>query len=130
MADETKDFKASEVIKEVNKAMEEADKAEKKVEKKFSKKSNENPVEVLADAGVKYTGSEAGAQAVVNAFVKKTEVRAEDTQKSEVKEAPKPKKKGKVIAVRKASIIVLDENGKGVTLFGYKNVKVGDTVMY
>ena len=130
MADETKDFKASEVIKEVNKAMEEADKAEKRIEKKVSKKSNENPIEVLADAGIKYTGSESGTQAVVNTCVKKIEVKAEDTQKSEAKEAPRPKKRGKVIAVRKASIIILDENGKGVTLFGYKNVKVGDTVMY
>ena len=130
MVDEVKEFKASEVIKEANKAMEKSDKIEKKVEKKVSKKSNENPVEVLADAGIKYTGSEAGAQAVANAFVKKTEVKTEDIQKPEVKEAPKPKKKGKVIAVRKASIIVLDENGKGVTLFGYKNVKVGDTVVY
>ena len=130
MADEVKEFKASEVIKEANKALEKSDKIEKKVEKKVSKKSNENPIEVLADAGIKYTGSEAGAQAVVNTFVKKIEVKAEDTQNPEVKEAPKPKKKGKVIAVRKASIIVLDENGKGVTLFGYKNVKVGDTVVY
>ena len=130
MADEVKEFKASEVIKEANKAMEKSDKIEKKVEKKVSKKSNENPIEVLADAGIKYTGSEAGAQAVVNTFVKKIEVKAEDTQNPEVKEPPKPKKKGKVIAVRKASIIVLDENGKGVTLFGYKNVKVGDTVVY
>lgn len=130
MADETKDFKASEVIKEVNKEMEEADKAEKRIEKKVSKKSKENPIEVLADAGIKYTGSEAGAQAVVNTCVKKIEVKAEDTQKSEVKEAPKPKKKGKVISVRPHSIVVLGENGEGLTLFGYKNVKIGDVVAY
>ena len=107
MVDEVKEFKASEVIKEANKAMEKSDKIEKKVEKKEFKKvdSKENKTESF-----------------------KTEEK--QVFKPEVKEAPKPKKKGKVIAVRKASIIVLDENGKGVTLFGYKNVKVGDTVVY
>lgn len=130
MADEVKEFKASEVIKEANKAMEKSDKIEKKVEKKVSKKSNENPIEVLADAGIKYTGSEAGAQAVVNTCVKKIEVKAEDTQKLEVKEASTPKKKGKVISVRPHSIVVLGENGEGLTLFGYKNVKIGDVVAY
>ena len=65
----------------------------------------------------------------------KAEVKVEEKvaeKKQEVKVEPKieKKKKGKVISVRPHSIVVLGENGEGITLFGYKNVKIGDVVAY
>ena len=132
MTDEKKEFKVSELNEEVNKS-------EKKNDKKTFNKVSENPVEVLKNTG---------AQAIFNTMVKKEEkeeVKSEKPQKEETKkeefskpETPKQevrvesnsKKKGKVISIGKASIVVRGEKGEGIRLFGYKNVKIGDTVLY
>lgn len=49
---------------------------------------------------------------------------------SEAKNVKTSKKKGTVISVGKVSIVVKGEKGEGLKLFGYKGVKVGDTVEY
>ena len=132
MTDEKKEFKVSELNEEANKS-------EKKNDKKTFNKASENPVEVLKNTG---------AQAIVGTMVKKEEkeeVKSEKPEKEETKkeefskpETPKqevkvesnPKKKGKVISIGKTSIVVKGEKGEGIRLFGYKNVKIGDTVLY
>ena len=131
MTDEKKEFKVSELNEEANKS-------EKKNDKKAFNKASENPVEVLKNTG---------AQAIVGTMVKKEEkeeVKSEkpqkevqkeesskpETPKQEVKVESNPKKKGKVISIGKASIVVRGEKGEGIRLFGYKNVKIGDTVLY
>ena len=131
MTDEKKEFKVSELNEEANKS-------EKKNDKKTFNKASENPVEVLKNTG---------AQAIVGTMVKKEEkeevkfekpqkeVQEEgfskpETPKQEVKVEFNPKKKGKVISIGKASIVVRGEKGEGIRLFGYKNVKIGDTVLY
>ena len=48
----------------------------------------------------------------------------------EAKNVKTSKKKGTVISVGKVSIVVKGEKGEGLKLFGYKGVKVGDTVEY
>ena len=148
MTDEKKELKTSELNEEVNKVTEKSDKTERKNDKKAINKVIENPTQILSDAGIKYVGSEIGAQAIFNTMVKKEEkeeVKSEKPQKEETKkeefsksETPKqevrvesnPKKKGKVISIGKASIVVRGEKGEGIRLFGYKNVKIGDTVLY
>ena len=131
MTDEKKEFKVSELNEEANKS-------EKKNDKKTFNKASENPVEVLKNTG---------AQAIVGTMVKKEEkeevkfekpqkeVQKEEfskpeTPKQEVKVESNPKKKGKVISIGKTSIVVRGEKGEGIRLFGYKNVKIGDTVLY
>ena len=134
MTDEKKEFKVSELNEEANKS-------EKKNDKKTFNKASENPVEVLKNTG---------AQVIVSTMVKKEEkeekeevkfeklqkeVQKEEsskpeTPKQEVKVESNPKKKGKVISIGKTSIVVKGEKGEGIRLFGYKNVKIGDTVLY
>ena len=131
MTDEKKEFKVSDLNEEANKS-------EKKNDKKTFNKVSENPVEVLKNTGV---------QAIVGTMVKKEEkeevkfeklekeVQEEgfskpETPKQEVKVESNPKKKGKVISIGKTSIVVRGEKGEGIRLFGYKNVKIGDTVLY
>ena len=130
MTDEKKEFKVSELNEEANKS-------EKKKEKKTFNKASENPVEVLKNTG---------AQAIVSTMVKeeekevkfekpqkevqKEEFSKPETPKQEVKVESNPKKKGKVISIGKTSIVVRGEKGEGIRLFGYKNVKIGDTVLY
>ena len=130
MTDEKKEFNVSELNEEANKS-------EKKNDKKTFNKASENPVEVLKNTG---------AQAIVSTMVKEEEKEVKfekpqkevqkeesskpETPKQEVKVESNPKKKGKVISIGKTSIVVRGEKGEGIRLFGYKNVKIGDTVLY
>ena len=130
MTDEKKEFNVSELNEEANKS-------EKKNDKKTFNKASENPVEVLKNTG---------AQAIVSTMVKeeekevkfekpqkevqKEEFSKPETPKQEARVESNPKKKGKVISIGKTSIVVRGEKGEGIRLFGYKNVKIGDTVLY
>ena len=131
MTDEKKEFKVSELNEEANKS-------EKKKNKKTFNKASENPVEVLKNTGTqdivstmfKKEEKEEVKFEKPQKEVQKEEFSKPETPKQEVKVESNPKKKGKVISIGKTSIVVRGEKGEGIRLFGYKNVKIGDTVLY
>ena len=60
-----------------------------------------------------------------------TDFKSVEAKKEVLKEPVKaPKKKGVVISVDKASVIVRDENGKGILLIGKYNYKIGDKIEF
>ena len=102
--------------------------AEEKKVKETVKETAKEEVKVAVEEVVRETTKE--DKDIVGLKEAKVEKDSKANKVFEAKNAKSDKKKGTVISVGKVSIVVRGENGEGLKLFGYKGVKVGDTVEY
>ena len=117
------DFESAILEKKAEYAARKAEYADKKSDYKSKKADKAVATKIKADE-----------KEVKNKKVEKeveTDFKSVEAKKEVLKEPVKaPKKKGVVISVDKASVIVRDENGKGILLIGKYNYKIGDKIEF